>query len=820
MVDTDELRRSQAEIAALQRGQIEINSKVSDTNDHLHSMEEFLKEIKGMLADSKKKKKIIKEEDSDSDVENNNKQQHHHSNHFHSGNRGMHVELPIFDGERVEEWVFKNYFYDPKAALKELKQTDSVAEYHTQFEELSTQVTGLSEDWLVSLFIVGLQEYLKYELMIAKPQEYDTAVALAKLHEQKHAANLTHSIKSLKPYTNPNSRNTITYFSTPTPPPNRIPTTKHTHNLTTTLAAPSPTTPQTQPKHIPNTPYKHLSAEEVKLKRSKGLCYYCEDKWSPSHCCKTTLHLLIGEDAMQELLREPPAEEVITEGPEQPVIIELVQLEISFNAMVGQYQPTTFRLKGTYNGQPLMMLIDGGNTHNFVKTSVAQRLAIPMRDVTPLQLLVRNGDSIGCQAQCEKIALILQGYKFNISTYVLDLQGADLVLGVQWLMGLGYVTTHYGLLTMEFVVHDLKVKLQGERLLQSEGLSSRMLQKLVTNEVITTFYHLRMIEGETNSKPTASVDIQQLLEEFQQVFEEPTRLPPTREIDHKIELILGAQPIKVRPYKYLQFQKEEMERLIAEMLETGVIRESHSAFSSPVILVRKKDGGWRFCIDYKALNAITVKDKFSIPNIEEILDELFGAEYFSKIDLRSGYHQIIMNENSVHMTAFRTHLGHYEFVPHMGGSFGASQNYSCCPTLIIWDMLYALWESKLTILKLRQYKLGRKPTSLKQLRGFLGLTGYYRKFVLGYAQLAHPLTELLKKNNFHWGAEADMAFDKLKTTMTHTPVLSLLDFSQRFTVETDASNTGIGAVLSHNGHPLAYFSKKLNPKLAMSSAYI
>ncbi|XP_072062250.1 uncharacterized mitochondrial protein AtMg00860-like [Arachis hypogaea] len=113
-----------------------------------------------------------------------------------------------------------------------------------------------------------------------------------------------------------------------------------------------------------------------------------------------------------------------------------------------------------------------------------------------------------------------------------------------------------------------------------------------------------------------------------------------------------------------------------------------------------------------------------------------------------------------------------------------------------------------------------KPTSLKQLRGFLGLTGYYRKFVLGYAQLAHPLTELLKKNCFHWGAEADMTFDKLKTAMTHTPVLSLPNFSQRFTVETDTSNTGIGAVLSQNKHLLAYFSKKLNPKLAMSSAYI
>nr|XP_029143459.1 uncharacterized protein LOC112805764 isoform X1 [Arachis hypogaea] len=320
-----------------------------------------------------------------------------------------------------------------------------------------------------------------------------------------------------------------------------------------------------------------------------------------------------------------------------------------------------------------------------------------------------------------------------------------------------------------------------------------------------------------------------------------------------------------------------MEHLIAEMLETGVIRESHSAFSSPVLLVRKKDGGWRFCVDYRALNAVTVKDKFPIPTIEEILDELFGAEYFSKIDLRSGYHQIRMNENSVHMTAFRTHLGHYEFVvipfglTNAPSTFQATMNRIFQPYLrkfiaiffddiLIYSRTWAdhLEHLKTTLAVLRTHDLYAKaskcsfgqsqidylghvvcsmgikvdpskieaiqawpkPNSLKQLRGFLGLTGYYRKFVLGYAQLAHPLTELLKKNNFHWGAEADMAFDKLKTAMTHTPVLSLPDFSQRFTVETDASNTGIGAVLSQNGHPLSYFSKKLNPKLAMSSAYI
>lgn len=146
------------------------------------------------------------------------------------------------------------------------------------------------------------------------------------------------------------------------------------------------------------------------------------------------------------------------------------------------------------------------------------------------------------------------------------------------------------------------------------------------------------ISEQANETKDLPVEIQHVLDKFQTIFEEPTTLPAHQQWDHTIPLMAGAPPINVRPYRYTPEQKDEIEAQVKEMLRQGLITASSSPFSSPVLLVKKKDQTWRFCIDFRHLNAITLKKCYPMPVIDELLDEIAGSRWFSKLDLRAGYH--------------------------------------------------------------------------------------------------------------------------------------------------------------------------------------
>lgn len=309
--------------------------------------------------------------------------------------------------------------------------------------------------------------------------------------------------------------------------------------------------------------------------------------------------------------------------------------------------------------------------------------------------------------------------------------------------------------------------------------------------------------------------ISDLLVQYKKVFDMPQTLPPTRSVDHEIPLVPDAKPFKLKPYRYPHSQKTEIESQVQEMLNSGIIRPSNSPYASPVILVRKKDNTWRFCVDYMHLNRITVKDRFPIPNIDELLDELFGAKVFSKLDLRSGYHQILVKPKDTSKTAFQTHHGHFEFVvlpfglTNAPATFQSLMNQVFKPylrkfVLVFFDdilvyspdleshaqhlatvlsvlesnQLYAK-KSKCIFASSSVDYLGHlisgegvsmdpakvegviswpTPMNVKELRGFLGLSGYYRRFIKGYGIMSKPLTDLLKKDGFHWTSDSDLAF--------------------------------------------------------------
>jgi hypothetical protein len=170
-------------------------------------------------------------------------------------------------------------------------------------------------------------------------------------------------------------------------------------------------------------------------------------------------------------------------------------------------------------------------------------------------------------------------------------------------------------------------------------------------------------------------------------FQEPADLPPQRSFDHSIPLIPGAVPIQKKPYRYAPSQKDELERQIKDMLDRGVIQPSTSPYASPVILVKKKDGGWRMCVDYRYLNELTVKNRYPLPIVDELLDELHGTRWFTKLDLRSGYHQIRLLPGEEYKTAFKTHHGHWEFkvmpfgLTNAPGTFQKAMNLLFAPLL-------------------------------------------------------------------------------------------------------------------------------------------
>ncbi|GJR58860.1 hypothetical protein Tco_1501022 [Tanacetum coccineum] len=344
-------------------------------------------------------------------------------------------------------------------------------------------------------------------------------------------------------------------------------------------------------------------------------------------------------------------------------------------------------------------------------------------------------------------------------------------------------------------------------------------------------------------------------------------LPPTRQVEFQIDLVPGAAPVARAPYRLAPSEMKELSEQLKELSDKGFIRPSSSPWGASVLFVKKKDGSFRMCIDYRELNKLTMKNRYPLPRIDDLFDQLQGSSVYSKIDLRSGYHQLRVREEDIPKTAFRTCYGHYEFqvmpfgLTNAPAVFMDLMNRVCKPYLdkfvivfiddiLIYsknkqeheehlkqilellkkEELYAkfskceFWISKVLFLghmidsegihvdpaKIEAIKDWTSPKSPTEIRQFLGLVGYYQRFIKGFSKIAKPMTKLTqKKVKLVWSDKQEAAFQLLKQKLCSAPILTLPEGSEDFIAYCDTSKKGLGAVLIQGEKVISYASRQL-----------
>jgi hypothetical protein len=648
-------------------------------------------------------------------------------------------------------------------------------------------------------------------------------------------------------------------------------------------------------KDVASNSRSHTAPDLFSQRKAKGLCGNCgEGPWRPGHKCKGSRNQMSGP-----IPHKTNRSSFKQESLEQRAISQRKQVQMLVKSEEPEEQSETKRItmsvldtvtqsafvRGEINHHPVKVLVDTGSDYSFVAKARLEQLNLQPSKSAGETVEIAGGQSLTISECVKNVSVKLYTMKADltkkITLRVMPMHQVDLLLGRDFVKNTLHIRSDLSI-TTEKGVSLLPWTAPMPQL--ESMLSVRQAKKCIRPSSRAQVYLVQgRVEDNTQNDGCTNHLEQDFLNKHAQIFSE--HLPSFKENlllpQHTIVLAQGTEAPCAKLRRFSPKEVEEISRQMQELLDKNFIAPSESPFGANVLLVKKSNGTWRMCVDYRALNRLTIKDKFPLPNLHDQLQYVQQAKYFSSLDLTQGYYQIPVKEKDRPKTAFRTADGIFQWNVMPFGLTNAPATFQrlvsqilkpylrkfvlaylddilvfsttleehkqhlemvlkvlCQHRLTANPVKSKLFRRHLKYLGLELDGTGEKttispsseitqlldtwqaPTNIKELQRFLGFINYYRQFLQDCAGTSQPLLDLLRKNvPFVWSQAQQISFEKLKDQLKTLPELVTPEMTKPFHVYSDASDVAVGAVLEQNGKPILYASRTLNEAEQRYSTY-